>query len=159
MNARAGGILSYFTRHRTIANLLLFIMIGAGLMAWPNMRAQYFPDVIVDGIDVSVRWDGAGAESVDEGIVQVLGPALQAVEGVSDTSARSTEGSARISLEFTPGTDIDRAAENVQAAIDAAGNLPDDAEDPELRRGGWSDRVTDVVITGPVGVDQLGRFA
>lgn len=159
LNARAGGILSYFTRHRTIANLLLFIMIGAGLMAWPNMRAQYFPDVIVDGIDVSVRWDGAGAESVDEGIVQVLGPALQAVEGVSDTSARSTEGSARISLEFTPGTDIDRAAENVQAAIDAAGNLPDDAEDPELRRGGWSDRVTDVVITGPVGVDQLGRFA
>ena len=85
LNARAGGILSYFTRHRTIANLLLFLMIGAGLMAWPNMRAQYFPDVIVDGIDVTVRWDGAGAESVDEGIVQVLGPALQAVEGVSDT--------------------------------------------------------------------------
>jgi len=32
------------------------------------------------------------------------------------------------------------------------------APDPELRRGGWSDRVTDVVISGPVGVDQLGRF-
>ncbi len=159
LNTRAGGILSYFTRHKTIANLLLFLMLGAGVMAWPNMRAQYFPDVIVDGIDVTVRWDGAGAESVDEGIVQVLGPALQAVEGVTDTESRSTEGSARIELEFAPGTDIDRAAENVQAAIDSAGNLPEDAEDPELRRGGWSDRVTDVVITGPVSVDQLGRFA
>jgi hypothetical protein len=28
-----------------------------------------------------------------------------------------------------------------------------------VRRGAWRDRVTDVVITGPVGVDQLGRFA
>ncbi len=159
LNARAGGILSYFTRHKTIANLLLLVMVGAGLLAWPNMRAQYFPDVIVDGIDVTVRWEGAGAEAVDEGIVQVLVPALQIVAGVTDSEARSTEGSARIRLDFEPGTNMDRAAENVQLAIDSAGNLPDDADDPQLRRGGWSDRVTDVVITGPVGVDQLGRFA
>lgn len=159
LNMRAGGLLSYFTRHRTIANLLLFLMLGAGLFAWPNMRAQYFPDVIVDGIDVTVTWDGAGAESVDEGIVQVLEPALLAVEGVTASQTQSTEGRARIELEFAPGTNMDRAAENVQQAIDAAGNLPEDADDPELRRGGWSDRVTDVVITGPVGVDQLGRFA
>ena len=159
LNMRAGGLLSYFTRHRTIANLLLFLMLGAGLFAWPNMRAQYFPDVIVDGIDVTVTWDGAGAESVDEGIVQVLEPALLAVEGVTASQTQSTEGRARIELEFAPGTNMDRAAENVQQAIDAAGTLPEDADDPELRRGGWSDRVTDVVITGPVGVDQLGRFA
>ncbi len=37
--------------------------------------------------------------------------------------------------------------------------LPDDAEDPSVRRGAWRDRVTDVVITGPVGVEQIGRFA
>ncbi|MBS1301008.1 efflux RND transporter permease subunit [Loktanella sp. SALINAS62] len=157
--AGAGGILSYFVRHRTIANLLLFLMIGAGLFAWPNMRAQYFPDVVVDGIDVTVVWDGAGAEAVDQGIVQVLEPTLLAVEGVTGSESRSTEGRARIELEFAPGTDIDRAAENVQAAVDAASNLPDNADEPELRRGGWSDRVTDVVITGPVSVDQLGRFA
>ncbi|SEM76374.1 Multidrug efflux pump subunit AcrB [Loktanella fryxellensis] len=157
--AQPGGLLSYFARHRTVANLLMALMLGAGLLAWPNMRAQYLPDVVIDGITVGVQWDGAGAEAVDAGIVQVLGPALQAVAGVTETSARSSEGSARIDLEFTPGTNMDRAAENVQQAIDSAGNLPDDAEEPTLRRGGWTDRVTDVVITGPVGVDQLGRFA
>ncbi|MEQ9055052.1 MAG: efflux RND transporter permease subunit, partial [Roseovarius confluentis] len=38
-------------------------------------------------------------------------------------------------------------------------NLPEEAEDPEIRRGRWSDRVTDVIIKGPVGVDQLANFA
>ena len=37
--------------------------------------------------------------------------------------------------------------------------MPEEAEDPTVRRGAWRDRVTDVVITGPVGVDQLSRLA
>ncbi|WP_373051416.1 efflux RND transporter permease subunit, partial [Thalassovita aquimarina] len=159
LNARAGGILSYFTRHRTAANLLLVLMISAGLLAFPNMRAQFFPDVVVDDLTVSVSWQGAGAEDVDAAIVQVLEPVLLGVEGVTSSSARSTEGRASIRLEFEPGYDIDRAAEDVQLAVDSTGNLPEDADDPNVRRGGWSDRVTDVVITGPVGVDQLARFA
>ena len=39
----AGGILSYFTRHRTVANLLLLVMLVLGAAAIPNMRAQFFP--------------------------------------------------------------------------------------------------------------------
>ncbi len=159
LNARAGGILSYFTRHKTAANLLLVLMLTAGLFAFPNMRAQFFPDVVVDDLTVSVVWDGAGAEDVDAAIVQVLEPVLLGVEGVSSSSSTSREGSASIRLEFAPGYDIDRAAEDVQLAVDSTSNLPDDAEDPSVRRGGWRDRVTDVVITGPVGVDQLARFA
>ncbi len=159
LTAGAGGLLSYFTRHRTAANLLLVLMITAGLFAFPNMRAQFFPDVVVDDIDVSVTWQGAGAEDVDAAIVQVLEPVLLGVEGVTSSEAVSTEGRASIRLEFQPGYDIDRAAEDVQLAVDSTTNLPEDAEDPNVRRGGWSDRVTDVVITGPVGVDQLGRFA
>ena len=155
----AGGVLSYFTRHGTAANLLLVLMLVAGILTLPKMRAQYFPDVVVDNISVSVTWAGAGAEDVDRAIVQVLEPALLAVEGVIDASARSSEGAARITLDFEPGYDMDRANKDVQLAVDTARNLPTDAEDATVRRGGWSDRVTDVVITGPVGVDQLARFA
>ena len=154
-----GGILSYFTRHKTAANLLLLILLMAGAYAIPQMRAQFFPDVIVDDVDISVTWEGAGAEDVDAAIVQVLEPALQGVDGVSETSATSREGRASISLEFEPGYDMDRAEEDVQTALDGVNNLPEDADDPEIRRGRWSDRVTDVIIKGPVGVDQLANFA
>ena len=159
LNMQAGGLLSYFTRHKTASNLLLVLMLVAGFAAMPNMRAQFFPDVVVDDLTVSVAWSGAGAEDVDAAIVQVLEPALLGVEGVTSSSATSREGNATIRLEFQPGYEIDRAVEDVQLAVDATTSLPADAEDPNVRRGGWSDRVTDVVISGPVGVDQLGRFA
>lgn len=156
---RAKGLLSYFTRHNTLSNLLLAVMIVAGLAAASRIRAQFFPDVIISEVTVAVTWDGAGAEDVDRAIVQVLEPALLTVDGVTDAISLASEGSARITLEFEPGVDLSRAAEDVQSAVDSINTLPSDADDPVVRRGAWRDRVTDVVITGPVAADQLGRFA
>ena len=155
----AGGILSYFTRHRTAANLLLVILIVAGLFSMPRMRAQFFPDVIVDNVTVSVVWAGAGAEDVDEAIVQALEPALLNIEGASDANSVSTEGRAYITIEFEPGWDMARAVGDVETAIDQVYALPDDADDPKIKRGSWRDRVTDVIVTGPGGVEQLALYS
>ena len=152
------GFIGYFTRHPTAANLLLVVMLVAGITTAPNMRAQFFPDVVSDEVSISVRWEGAGAEDVDRAIVQVIEPALMVVDGVADSRATSSEGRASITLEFEPGWDPARAAEDVQAALDQVTNLPEDADEPNVIRGGWRDRVTDVVITGPVGIDQLARY-
>ncbi len=155
----ANGILSYFARHATIANLLFVLLIILGLMATPNMRAQFFPDVVIDDVRVTMVWSGAGAEAVDEGIVQVLEPALLAIDGVAESTSRAREGSAYVRLEFEPDWNMAQAMDDVEAAVDSISTFPEDAEDPQITRRGWFDRVTDVVITGPVGVDQLARFA
>ncbi|PPB81077.1 multidrug efflux pump subunit AcrB [Albidovulum inexpectatum] len=157
--AGASGILSYFTRHATAANLLLIVLIAAGLFALPRMRAQYFPDVIIEEISLTVRWEGAGAADVDRAIVQPLEPALSAVEGVTSLRARSQEGIARLFLEFEPGWDLGRAMDEVKAAVDSVTDLPEDAETPEIIRAAWRDRVADVVISGPLGEEQLARLA
>jgi len=153
------GFLSYFTRHNTLANLVLAVMVVAGLAAASRIRAQFFPDIVISEVSVSVTWSGAGAEDVDRAIVQVLEPALLAVDGVTDASARATEGNARITLSFEPGADLARATKDVQSAVDSIRTLPDGADTPVVRQVAWRDRVTDVVITGPVAVEQLGRFA
>ncbi|MEM7319998.1 MAG: efflux RND transporter permease subunit, partial [Pseudomonadota bacterium] len=153
------GLLSYFTRHRTVANLLLLVMLVMGAAAIPNMRAQFFPDVIVESVRVNVTWDGAGPEEVDSAIVQVLEPALLLIDGVESSESTSREGRAEIRLEFEPDWDMSRATDDVQTAVDSTTDLPPDAEEPKVRRAAWRDRVTDVVITGPVGTDQLALFA
>ncbi|WP_172326862.1 efflux RND transporter permease subunit [Mangrovicoccus sp. HB161399] len=154
-----GGILGYFTRHATAANLVLVLMVVFGLAALPQMRAQYFPDVVVDEIDVDIAWDGAGPEDVDRAVIEPVLPALMAVEGLATASSRASEGKAKIELEFEPGWDMERAVADVKAAVDGVTTLPEDSDPPEVTRSVWRDRVTDVVISGPVGVDQLARFA
>ena len=154
-----GGLITYFTRHGTVANLLLTALVVMGLWAASLIRAQYFPDVVVSEVEVSVRWDGAGADDVDRSIVQVLEPALLAVDGVTNVFSLSREGRASIDLEFAPDTDIAAATDSVQMAVDAITTLPEDADEPAIRQGLWRDGVTDGVITGPVGVDQIARFA
>ncbi len=155
----AGGLLSYFTRHRTAANLLLLLLLIMGSAAIPKMRAQFFPDVIVENVTVNVTWEGAGPEDVDGAIVQALEPTLLAVDGVEESAATSREGAASIVLDFEPGWDMARAADDVQTAVDAITTLPEEADDPTVRRGAWRDRVTDVVISGPIAPAQLANFA
>ncbi len=86
-------------------------------------------------------------------------PALLSLEGIESTRSVATEGRAQMTLEFEPGWDMARAADDVKEAVDAVGNLPENVEDPIVRRGAWRDRVTDVVISGPVSAEQLARFA
>lgn len=155
----SGGIISYFTRHPTLANLILVVLLAAGLITAPKMRNQFFPDVVFETVSVNVKWPGAGAEDIDRSIVQFLEPVLMSIEGVDSTSSQSKEGSTSIKLTFDSGWDMSRATDDIQEAVDSVSELPEDSEDPSVRRGGWRDRVADAIISGPVSFEQLGQFA
>ncbi len=153
------SVLGYFVRHRTAANLLLAIMLLGGLWAGLNMRTQFLPDIVIERIVVRVAWPGAGPEEIDAQIVARLEPSLLAVEGVASTRASAREGMAWLNLEFEPGWDMSRALDETRAAVDAVSGLPDGAERPTIRQRLFRDRVVDVALWGPVGVDQLTRLA
>ncbi|MEM7523880.1 MAG: efflux RND transporter permease subunit [Pseudomonadota bacterium] len=158
-SGRLGGVIGYFVRHPTAANLLLILMLFGGIFATTQLRSQYLPDFVVERIDVAVRWPGAGPADLDNAVLSVLDPPLLAVEGVESTSSLAREGVASIRVEFEEGWDVNRASEDVKAVIDEIRTFPDGSEEPTVRRGGYRDRVTDVVIHGPVPVAQLTRYA
>ncbi|MEM7596603.1 MAG: efflux RND transporter permease subunit [Pseudomonadota bacterium] len=155
----ASWLISYFTRHRTAANLLLVVMIVLGAISIPNLRAQFLPQVVVNSITVTTTWEGASAEDIDEGIVQLLNPALLTVDGVEESFSTSVEGRSFVWLEFEPGWDMSRAAEDVLSTVNAVTDLPEEADEPVVTRDAWRDRVTDVVISGLVDAEQLANLA
>ena len=154
----SGSLLDYFTAHRTAASLLMVVMLVLGLVSASNIRSQFFPDVVIDTVTVTVNWDGAGPEEIDNAVVAQLDPPLAGVEGVVGSSATSKEGSTTITLTFEPGWDMARATEEVKAAVDGVRDLPEGTDEPLVRRGVWKDKVTEVVIYGPIAPDQLGRI-
>ena len=152
------GLIAYFTRHKTAANLLLVLMLTLGIVASQQIRSQFFPDVVVETVSVTVSWPGAGPEEVDDAIIAVLEPSLLTIEGVESSSATARDSSASITLVLEPGWDMSRATEDVKAAVDGVRNLPENAEEPVVKRGIWKDKVTEVMISGPISVEQLGEF-
>lgn len=154
-----GGIICYFSRHGTIANLLLAVMIVLGLVSITKIRAQFFPDVIIETVTVKAIWKGAGPEDIDNGLVSIIEPSLIGIDSVDSISSVSREGSMQISIDFQPGSDMGLALQNVKDAIDGVQNLPKNVDDISVKRRQWRDRVTNVVLSGPVPIEQLSRFA
>ena len=153
------GIISYFARHNTAANLILVLMIVLGLLAINKIRSQFFPDVVIEKVNVSVKWLGAGPEDIDDAIISLLEAPLLGIDNVEQIISSSTEGNARIYIDFKPGTDMLKAKEDVQTALDSVQDLPETSETPTIKRISWRDRVTDIVISGPIELEQLGILA
>ncbi|WP_172332061.1 efflux RND transporter permease subunit [Mangrovicoccus sp. HB161399] len=158
MAPERSGILAYFAGHRTAASFVMIVMLALGLMSVSQIRSQFFPDVAVDTVNVTVKWDGAGPGELDRGVVALLDPALRSVEGVTGSAAVSTDGSATITLAMEPGRDLGRATEEVKAAVDGVTTLPAGAEAPVVKAAIWKDKVTEVVIHAPIAPDQLARL-
>jgi len=154
-----GGALAYFTRHPTAATFIMAVMLVLGLVASTQIRSQFFPDVVIDTVTVSVDWDGAGPEELDSSVVALLEPALQTIEGVFSTTSVSREGSATVTLALEPGWDMSRATDDVATAVEGVRSLPDGADEPVIQRGVWRDKVTEIVIYGTVAPEQLGQIA
>lgn len=146
---RAGGLIGLFARHPTAANLLMALMIIAGLFSLHRMNTQFFPDFGIDIVVVSVEWPGAGAEDVDANIVQAIEPEVRFLDGVKRVRSTSVEGRASVVVEFLPDTDMQAALADVETGVGQVTTLPEDSERPEIRRVVRYDTISRVVISGP----------
>ena len=110
--------------YRPVATTLLALGIAlAGVVAYWQLPVAPLPQVDFPTIMVSANLPGASPETMAATIATPLERALGRIAGVTEmTSARSL-GATRITLQFDLDRDIDGAARDVQAAINAAGSL------------------------------------
>ena len=152
------GLFAVFAKHGTAANILMLLMIAAGIYAFFNLRTQFFPDFVQDRITVRVSWTDAPAGSVDDAIVQLLEPELRFLDDVESVFATAADGSATISLLFNVGTNMERAKSDVESAVDAVeASFPEDASDASVRVSAFRDPVSSILISGPL--DEMGLKA
>ena len=148
--------IEFFARHRTAANLIMIIMLAIGMMSATRLNKQFFPDVDVEIIAVSVQWSGATAEDVDSNIIQPLEPELRSIANVKKVMSSSHEGVGTAQVEFIFGADMQKALADVEAAVGQV-EFPVDAESPDIVKAEFYDTVSRVVLYGPYSLDSL-RF-
>nr|WP_214649033.1 multidrug efflux RND transporter permease subunit MdtC [Pectobacterium carotovorum] len=110
--------------HRPVATLLLTLAIAlCGVLGFRLLPVSPLPQVDFPVISVSASLPGASPETMASAVATPLERALGRIAGVSEMTSTSSLGSTRVILVFNLDRNINGAARDVQAAINAAQNL------------------------------------
>jgi len=154
-----GGIVSLFTRHPNAANLVMVLMVIFGAFSLGRINTQFFPTVVTDTVTTTVSWSGASAEDVESNILEIIEPEIRFIDGVDTMASYAREGVGSIVLEFAAGTDMQKATSDVDSAVKAVSNLPDDADSPTITTSTFYDRVARLAVLGDVPESTLRIYA
>jgi multidrug efflux pump len=117
----AGVNLSAPFIRRPIATILLTIGLAlAGIAGFFSLPVAPLPQVDFPTISVSGSLSGASPEVMAQSVATPLERRLSTIAGVTEMTSQSSLGSTRITLQFDLSKDIDGAAREVQAAINAS---------------------------------------
>ncbi len=152
-------LMGRFAGHRVAANLLMIVMIMAGIVGLTRLNTQFFPTFSLDFVTVTTIWTGASAEDVERSITTPIERELRNVDHVKEMTSTSADGVSAIVLEMNEDSDIGLAVDQIKELVDTVRNLPATAESPEVSRVVRYEPVARVLITGATETRELRRLA
>jgi hydrophobic/amphiphilic exporter-1 (mainly G- bacteria), HAE1 family len=126
---------SPFIRRPVATWLLMAGLLFIGLIAYPQLPVAPLPQIDFPTIQVSAQLPGASPDTMASSVAQPLETQFAQIAGVIEMSSVSTLGSTQITVQFSLDRNIDGAANDLQAAINAAGGqLPKNLPSPPTYR-------------------------
>jgi len=129
-----GGISGSFIRNPIATSLLMIGVLFVGIVVYPRLPVAPLPQVDFPTIQVSASLPGASPETMASAVAQPLETQFAQIR-VAQMTSTSVLGSAAITIQFDLDRNVDAAANDVQAAINAAsGQLPKNLPSPPTYR-------------------------
>ena len=124
-----------FIRRPVATSLLMAALVLVGIAAYPLLPVAPLPRVDFPTIAVTGALPGASPETMASTVAQPLERQFSQISGVSEMTSVSVIGSTQVTIQFDLDRNIDAAAGDVQAAINAAGGqLPKNLPTPPTYR-------------------------
>ncbi len=126
---------STFIRRPVATALLTAALALAGAVAFQLLPVAPLPEMDFPMVMVHARLPGAGPETMATTVATPLERTLGRIAGITEMTSTSSSGSTRVMLQFELDRDIDGAARDVQAAINASrSTLPTLPSNPSYRK-------------------------
>ncbi|MBX9823868.1 MAG: efflux RND transporter permease subunit [Xanthobacteraceae bacterium] len=110
-----------FIRRPVATTLLMAALAFVGIAAYPFLPVAPLPQVDFPTIQVTATWQGASAETMATSVAAPLERQFAQVPGITQMTSLSALGATTVVIQFNLNRNIDSAAQDVQAAITAAG--------------------------------------
>jgi len=128
-----GWVASYITNMRLV--LLIILLISAfGISSYLALPRRLNPEIKIPIVLVSTVLPGANPTDVESLISVPLEDAVTGIDGVKTVTSTSRESVSIVNIEFESGTDPDKAKSDIQSAVDAVNDLPEDAIAPSVQK-------------------------
>ena len=130
-----GGFSGPFIRRPVATTLLMLAVLLIGLIAYPQLPVAPLPQIDFPTITVAASLPGASPDTMASSVAQPLERQFAQIPGVAQLTSTSSLGATAITIQFDLDRNIDSAANDVQAAINAAGGqLPKNLPSPPTYR-------------------------
>lgn len=151
-------MIGYFARHPTAANLLMLVFVLLGALAIPQLQRETFPQFESNTIRVSASYPGAPAEIVDTSVTQRIEAAIAGLPGIESVQSQTREGATSSRVEVEEGQSLEALTADIESAIAAIRDLPDDVDPPRVSAQRRMESVATVAVTGPMSGPDLKLY-
>src|SRR3989344_6189611 len=128
-----GFIAKYLTNMRLV--ILIILMIAAfGIQSYMALPRRLNPEIKIPIVLISTVLPGANPTDIESLISVPVEDAVRGISGVKTVTSTSRESVSIVNIEFESGFDPDKAKSDVQSAVDAITDLPDDALTPNVQK-------------------------
>jgi HAE1 family hydrophobic/amphiphilic exporter-1 len=115
--------------------VMILVLVVVGFVSFTRLGVDRFPEVDFPTVTVSTSLPGSSPEAVETEISKVIEDAVGTLSGIEELRSSSSEGNSNVSVQFVLEKDVDVAVQEVRDAVALArGRLPDDVEEPTVRR-------------------------
>ena len=150
---------AWFTRNPVAANLLMILVLIAGLLTLQSIRIEGFPALPPSSVIITTHYPGASAEQVDSGVSRKIEKALEGLAGVKKISSFSEDGVSSIWVRKVSGFNMDRFQNEIESRINSVPNLPQLAERPAVVRDEFNIEALLVQVYGNTDKHSLQKTA
>jgi multidrug efflux pump subunit AcrB len=141
-------LIAWFAENGVAANLLMFVVLFAGLITAPTIRQEVFPEFETDRVTVTVPYPGATPAEIEEGINVRIEESIASLEGVKKITSTAAEGVGAVTVEALPEADVRALLDDVKSEVDAIDTFPEEAEQPLVSELVVRHRVLTIAIHG-----------
>ena len=129
------GISAPFIRYPIGTSLMMAGILFVGLVAYPLLPVAPLPQVDFPTIQITAQLPGASPETMASSVAQPLERQFAQIPGIAQMTSTSYLGTTAVTIQFDLNRNIDGAANDVLAAINAAGGqLPKNLPSPPTYR-------------------------
>ncbi len=126
------SLFTFFTERHLLANTLTVMILLLGFSSLMQLNREEIPSIDIGTVTINTAYPGAAPEDVEENVTNKLEDALTGIVGLKTLVSSSAENLSAITVEIDEDADQDDVLDDIEAAVAAVDDLPDDAKTPRI---------------------------